>query len=39
MKNRDRSEIIAQILECANCSRVRLTKIMYIVCHTTGTIK
>jgi len=29
MKNRDGSEVIAQILECADCSRVRLTKIMY----------
>jgi predicted transcriptional regulator len=29
MKYRDRSEIIAQILESANGNRVRLTKIMY----------
>lgn len=31
MKNRDRTEIIAQIIECAKGSRVRLTKIMYNV--------
>ena len=29
MKYRDRNEITAQILESANCNRVRLTKIMY----------
>jgi predicted transcriptional regulator len=29
MKYRDRNEIIAQILECANGESVRLTKIMY----------
>jgi predicted transcriptional regulator len=31
MKYRDRSEIIAQILESANGNRIRLTKIMYDV--------
>ncbi len=31
MKNRDRNEIIAQILESTNGDRVRLTKIMYDV--------
>jgi predicted transcriptional regulator len=29
MKYRDKNEIIAQILETANCNRVRLMKIMY----------
>ena len=31
MKSRDRSEIIAQILESANGNRIGLTKIMYDV--------
>jgi len=31
MKYRDRNEIVAQILECANGNRIGLTKIMYDV--------
>jgi predicted transcriptional regulator len=39
MKYRDRNEIIAQILECANGNRVRLTKIMYEVYLSHGLTK
>jgi predicted transcriptional regulator len=39
MKYRDRNEIIAQILECANGNRVRLTNIMYEVYLSHGLTK